>query len=183
VIVLDEPTNDLDTETLELLEERLVGFQGTLLVVSHDREFLNNVVTSTLVFEEQGIREYVGGYDDWLRARENRPVQPAAKVERPKEPKQPSASQSAKSEPVAQATTAKPARRRLSYKERQELEALPGTIELLEGEIDALHETMAQADFYQQPGEQIAAQRSRLKDLETRLAAAYSRWQELEQAE
>jgi ATP-binding cassette subfamily F protein uup len=180
VIVLDEPTNDLDTETLELLEERIVQFAGTLLLVSHDRAFLNNVVTSTIVFEDGGIREYVGGYDDWLRARASRPVKAAAP-----------AKSAAKEQPATperkpqgpKADSAKAGRRRLAHKERQELAKLPGVIEKLEIEIGNLHQAMAQPDFYQQPGDKIAQQKARLSDLESQLATAYQRWQELEQAE
>ena len=167
VIVLDEPTNDLDTETLELLEDRLVEFSGTILVVSHDREFLNNVVTSTIVFEEGGVREYVGGYDDWLRQR--KPAVPdnarQALVSR-------LANGSVASKPVG--------RRKLSFKERRELEALPLTIENLESEVAGLHRQMAEPQFYQQRGERIAAGQSRLKQLEEELATAYERWEELE---
>jgi ABC transport system ATP-binding/permease protein len=178
VIVLDEPTNDLDAETLELLEERLIDYEGTLLVVSHDREFLNNVVTSCIVFEGGNVKEYAGGYDDWLRqrsasssenAREGSPA-PAAKIAVPR------------AEAGTSAADAKPAKRRLSYKEQQELAALPGAIERLDAEIAALHETMASPDFYQAPGDLIAAERSRLAELEQQLAAAYARWEELEQA-
>lgn len=166
VIVLDEPTNDLDAETLELLEERLMEFDGTVILVSHDREFLNNVVTSTIVFEAGGVKEYVGGYDDWLRQRK---VSPAAA---------PSKSQTASSSPPKATETAK---KRLSFKEKQELEALPGKIEELEGDIAAVHADMAQPAFYQQPGEQIAAAQARLTKLEGDLASAYHRWEELEQ--
>jgi ATP-binding cassette subfamily F protein uup len=168
VIVLDEPTNDLDTETLELLEDRLVEFAGTILVVSHDRAFLNNVVTSTIVFEEDGVREYVGGYDDWLRQRT------------------PTALLNAREALIARlpirSVTNKPAEdlRRLSFKERRELAALPAAIEQFEAEIAALHRQMAEPQFYQQPGAQIAAEQVRLKQLEEQLAAAYHRWEELE---
>ena len=168
VIVLDEPTNDLDAETLELLEERLVEFAGTVLLVSHDRTFLNNVVTSTIVFEEGGVREYFGGYDDWLRQR--KPVVPGKVSEPPA------------SRPPARRISEEPAtgRRRLTYKERQELDALPASIEGFDAEIAALHRDMAQPQFYQQPGPQIAAEQARLKQLEEQLAAACLRWEELE---
>jgi len=170
VIVLDEPTNDLDTETLELLEERLVEFAGTLLIVSHDREFLNNVVTSTIVFEADGVREYVGGYDDWLRQRQepaslDRESKPAAA----KEKLQPSADRS-------QSTT-----RRLAYNEKRELESLPAKIETLDAKIADLHVTMAQPGFYKLPSTEIAQKQSQLKDLTQQLAAAYHRWEELEE--
>ncbi|MFO0901228.1 MAG: ATP-binding cassette domain-containing protein [Pirellulales bacterium] len=168
VIVLDEPTNDLDMETLEMLEERLVEFSGTVLLVSHDRTFLNNVVTSTIVFEEDGVREYVGGYDDWLRQRK-----PPA-VKRPAEaPSQRPAPQSR-----SQATAVK---RKLSFKEQRELESLPATIEKCEAAIAELHQAMAAPTFYQQPGPQIAAEQARLKELEEQLANAYERWEALEQ--
>jgi ATP-binding cassette subfamily F protein uup len=174
VIVLDEPTNDLDMETLEMLEDRLVQFDGTVLVVSHDREFLNNVVTSSIVFEDGGAREYVGGYDDWLRQRAERPS--------PSDNRECGASgkplTSAQGHPP---TAKKDQRRRLSYKEQQELASLPETIEQLEKDISAIHAAMADPAFYRQPGEQIARERSRLEEMETRLAAAYSRWAQLEE--
>ncbi len=167
MIVLDEPTNDLDTETLELLEDRLVEFAGTLLVVSHDREFLNNVVTSTIVFEADGVREYVGGYDDWLRQR--KPLAPL------------NASEPSGSRPPrrADASTAE-GPRKLSFKERRELDALPAAIENLETAIAELHRQMAEPQFYQQPGTQIAAEQLRLKQLEEQLTSAYERWEQLE---
>jgi ATP-binding cassette subfamily F protein uup len=173
VIVLDEPTNDLDTETLELLEELLVQFDGTVLLVSHDRAFLNNVVTSSIAFEQDGIREYVGGYDDWLRQRSTAESESAQAKQ---------VARSAKQQVAAQQSSRAPAagNRRLSYKEQQELLTLPATIEQLESEIGTLHHTMAQPQFYQQPGEQIAQQQSRIKLLESQLATAYQRWEELE---
>ena len=165
VIVLDEPTNDLDAETLELLEARLVDYQGTVLVVSHDRTFLNNVVTSTIVFEKDEIREYDGGYDDWLR-------------------------QKSESENVASPTkkpTVKPresateGRQRLSFKQKQELEQLPGTIENLEKEIAELHKLMADPDYYKQPPNILSDKKKRLLECEESLDAAFTRWDELEQ--
>jgi len=170
VIVLDEPTNDLDTETLELLEERLVQFEGTILMVSHDRAFLNNVVTSTIVFEPTGAREYVGGYDDWLRQRSEQLAMPQAAAQ-PKAPLKP--------EPKAK--QAKSTTRRLGYKEKRELESLPTTIEQLEAAAAELHHSMADSDFYKQPSEQITARQAELKELERQLAFAYHRWEELEQ--
>lgn len=127
MIVLDEPTNDLDAETLELLEARLVDYQGTVLVVSHDRTFLNNVVTSTIVFEEDEVREYDGGYDDWLRQKSE---SESLAAPRKKPTRRPSESATAN-------------KQRLSFKQKQELEQLPGTIENLEKEIAGLHELMA----------------------------------------
>ncbi|MFO1020357.1 MAG: ATP-binding cassette domain-containing protein [Planctomycetales bacterium] len=165
VIVLDEPTNDLDTETLELLEEKLVAFEGTVLIVSHDREFLNNVVTSTIVFEEgdQGIH---GGYDDWVRQRPTKVVEEVSRKE------------SSPSKPVVKTEAGK--KRRLSFKEQQELEALPGLIEEWEAEVGELHAAMGQPQFYQQPAEKIVEAQARLKELEESLERGYPRWEELE---
>jgi ATP-binding cassette subfamily F protein uup len=168
VIVLDEPTNDLDLETLELLEERLVQYPGTLLLVSHDRAFLNNVVTSTTVFEQDGVKEYVGGYDDWLR-------------QRPAELADPADVQLTKPQSAKRTKDNTPGKRRLSFKEQQEHNKLPASIEEMEVEIAALHEAMGQAEFYQRPGAEIVRQQDRLKTLESRLAEAYHRWEELEQ--
>ena len=174
VIVLDEPTNDLDTETLELLEERLVEFDGTVLLVSHDRAFLNNVVTSTIVFENGGVREYVGGYDDWLRQRQRqaRAASAPTLARRASEGKQPAIT----SKTPASATSS----RKLSFKERQELDSLPAAIEQFEADIQTLHRDMAEPEFYQQPGPRIAQEQARLKQLEEKLAAAFERWVELE---
>jgi ATP-binding cassette subfamily F protein uup len=169
VIVLDEPTNDLDTETLELLEDRLVNFTGTVLLVSHDRAFLNNVVTSTIVFEGQGVREYFGGYDDWVRQR------------KPIAARQSNEGSSARTR-SSKATELPPGtKRKLTFKERKELDSLPETIAKCEEEIAALHREMAAPQFYQQSGAQIAAEQGRLKELEEQLAAAYHRWEALEQ--
>ncbi len=168
IVVLDEPTNDLDTETLELLEEVLVEFPGTVLLVSHDREFLNQVVTSSIVFEPEGLKEYVGGYDDWVRQR-------AATA----------ASSAPTSAPSAAKSPARPGQQtaRLSYREQQELASLPEQIEALEARIAEFHEAMSQAEFYKRPGEQIAADAAVLSDLETRRDAAFARWEELEARE
>ncbi len=165
LLVLDEPTNDLDTETFELLEELLVDFPGTLLLVSHDRAFLNNVVTSTLVFEGDGrVKEYVGGYDDWLRQKPAETT-PAA-TERPK--------------PERERPKPKPSRK-LSYKEQRELKELPGRIEMLEAEQSQLHQKMADPAFFRQGGAEIGKVTARLEALETELKTAYARWEELEQ--
>jgi ATP-binding cassette subfamily F protein uup len=169
ILVLDEPTNDLDTETLELLEDRLVEFVGTLLLVSHDRAFLNNVVTSTIVFEAGTLREYVGGYDDWFRQR-------PALVPADSEGKAAAAiknSYSSFDEPQSR-------KRRLSYQEKRELESLPAKIESLDAELAELHANMAQPKFYKQHPSEIAREQDRLKDLQKQLAAAYQRWEELE---
>ncbi|MDO9584676.1 MAG: ATP-binding cassette domain-containing protein [Desulfomicrobium sp.] len=162
VLVLDEPTNDLDQETLELLEELIGDFPGTVLVVSHDREFLNNSVTSCLVFEGQGrVVEYAGGYDDWLLQR--------PQIEEP----EPVQSRAAKLK-VAKA-------RKLTYKENLELDALPERIEELEADIAALHEQMNDPEFYSNDHTVVAAAAARLEVLETELDSLLTRWDELEE--
>ncbi len=167
VLVMDEPTNDLDVETLELLEEILMDYQGTLLLVSHDRAFINNVVTSTLVFEGHGqIGEYVGGYDDWLYQRsqqltDKKPNQKIAEI---------------KTKPTGSDNKPK----KLSYKDQRELEQLPLQIETLETELNTLQQQMAEPDFYQQGGQVIADARDRLEQLEQELAVCFERWEELE---
>jgi len=165
LIVLDEPTNDLDSETVELLEQRLVEFPGTVLLVSHDREFLNNVVGSTIVFEADGVKEYDGGYDDWLR-------QKPAPAEEPKPTK--------KAKPVADKPR-EPAKRKLNFNEQRELKSLPELIEKTEAQIAELHEAMGQPDFYTQGKEAIAAAQSQLTELDEQLAKAYERWEILEE--
>jgi ATP-binding cassette subfamily F protein uup len=167
VLVLDEPTNDLDTETLELLEEKLLEYNGTILMVSHDRAFLNNVVTSTIVFEEDGgLREYVGGYDDWLR--QTNPS-PAAQRAAPKEQKQKKAK-------------APQEKKRLSFKETRELESLPPLIEALEEEKRQLTKTLNSPEFYAgRDLERIRTVNDRWGALEKELDAAYHRWEELEE--
>jgi len=166
VLVMDEPTNDLDTETLELLEELLLDYPGTLLLVSHDRTFLNNVVTSTLVLEGEGrVGDYVGGYDDWLRQRRTEPQAKAEKSSGNKE------KQKFRGEP----------RQTLSYKEQRELEAMPQRIETLEAEQERLYQTLSDPAFYRQNGTEIAAAKARLESLEQELDLAYQRWETLEQ--
>ncbi len=167
-LVLDEPTNDLDVETLELLEELLVEYRGTLIVVSHDRAFLDNVVTSTLVFEGDGhIGEYVGGYSDWLRQRKEQrsgfddrggPVAGAGKKGR----------------------RTRSAGGKLSYKHQRELDAIPARIEALEEEKSGLQELVNQPGFYQQSHLQVAEKLSKLNELEHELERLYLRWEELE---
>lgn len=168
VLVLDEPTNDLDLETLELLEQRLVDFQGTVLTVSHDREFLDHVVTSVIAFDQGTVQEYIGGYTDWIRQRGA--VEPAK--ESLNSPEKKTATHPA---PEQQ----KP--KKLSYKEKRELEHLPAQIEQMEADIAELHETMLDASFYRRPAEEIASTQKSLHELESRVAAAYARWQQLEQ--
>jgi ATP-binding cassette subfamily F protein uup len=162
VLVLDEPTNDLDVETLELLEEILLNFDGTILLVSHDRRFLDNVVTSSVVFEGQGVvREYVGGYADWLRQRPQ-PVA-AAKAEKPK--------------PVA---AKKPTAKKLSYKLQRELDLLPQQMEATEAELERLHAVTASPEFYAGDQTEIANTLELLQQQEQQLEALMERWVELE---
>lgn len=171
LLVMDEPTNDLDVETLELLEELLADYAGTLLLVSHDRDFLDNVVTSTLVMEGEGrIGEYVGGYSDWLRQR------PAPAVARPAEkPASP-----APAPAVAKAAEPAAGKRKLSYKEQRELEQLPTRIETLEGDIAALTESMNDPAFFARDGAAVTADTQKLAVLQAELDAAYARWSELD---
>ena len=166
VLVLDEPTNDLDMETLELLEERLLEYQGTLLLVSHDRDFLDRVVTSTLVFEGDGrIGEYVGGYSDWLRQRPAGPV-----------PRQTAAA--AARQPGKERPRSRP--RKLGYREQRELEELPRRIERLESELEQAQQRLADPALYRQSGEAVAGQKAVLERLTAELEAAYGRWETLE---
>ena len=167
LLVLDEPTNDLDAETLELLEELLIDYQGTLLLISHDRSFLNSVVTRSIVFENGTIGEYAGGYDDWLLQRPEPVVEKTApKAEKPAE------------KPKAEKPAAK---KKLSFKEQRELEQLPAKLETLEAAIAALQATMGTAAFYQQDSATITAKQAELAALEAELEQAFMRWEELEQ--
>jgi ATP-binding cassette subfamily F protein uup len=167
VIVMDEPTNDLDLETLELLEEQLLGYTGTVLLVSHDRTFLDNVVTSLLICEEGGrIREFVGGYDDWRRRRDADRTAPPRARRKP---------------PASEDRAARDRPRKLSYKEHRELEALPDRIEALEAEKQELFDRLGDPAFYKADGAEIAAARARLDEIEAELAAGYERWQALEE--
>jgi len=169
VLVLDEPTNDLDLETLELLEEQLVEWPGTLLLVSHDRAFLDNVVTSTFVFEGDGrVQEYVGGYEDWVRQRlaektADRKKGPSGDVEtKPK-------------------TTKIVARlKKLSFKEQRELNELPAAIDALESEQRALAQRVASPEFYKESADAIKQALARVDDLPRELTAVYARWAELD---
>ena len=161
VLMLDEPTNDLDVETLDLLEDLLVEYTGTLLLVSHDREFINEVVTSTLVFEGQGrVVEYVGGYDDWLRQR------PAAEETQPRK---------------KEAGIEPPRPRKLSFKEQKELKLLPQQIEALEKELDELHRQMSGPAYYRSTPETLSANGERAKRIPEELEKAYARWTEIEE--
>ena len=165
MLVLDEPTNDLDVETLELLEELLVDYQGTVLLVSHDREFLDNIVTSVLVFEGAGnVKEYVGGYSDWERQKPQPENKTTDNKKREKKTENP----------------AKSAAKKLSYKDQRELDALPALIEKLELEQQSLHEQLQQPDFYQQEQSVVAEVTADLERVEQALEQAYQRWEELE---
>jgi ATP-binding cassette subfamily F protein uup len=165
ILVMDEPTNDLDAETLDLLEDLLLEYSGTLLLVSHDREFLNNVVTSTLVLSGDGtVREFVGGYDDWLQ----------------QETGEASASLSVVKSVSEKARPLKERVRKLSFKEERELEALPGQIAALEEEQGGLHARLSDPEFYKNAGAEIVSINARLVALEQELEAAYLRWDELE---
>jgi ATP-binding cassette subfamily F protein uup len=169
LLVLDEPTNDLDLETLELLEEILLNFEGTLLLVSHDRAFMNNVITSTISLDGSGkVREYVGGYDDWIRQGGTLSV--------------------AKQRPAKSATTktsvevkpkTKPAKK-LSYKVQRELEQLPGIIEVLEAEIAELEGVVADPAFYDRDVTEQTAQFERISETQAKLDKALERWMELD---
>ncbi len=179
VIVLDEPTNDLDSETLDLLEEQLVNFSGTLLLVSHDRTFLNNVVTSTIVFEPDGLNEYVGGYDAWRESVERRQATESREEKSSsggKKAKSPVDDSGSKTTPPAKSAAGD----RLSFKEQKELKALPGRIETLEAKIAELHEAMADPDYYRRDGAAIASDRQQLEQLEQDLTAAFEQWEALE---
>jgi ABC transport system ATP-binding/permease protein len=165
MLVMDEPTNDLDVETLELLEELLLEYKGTLLLVSHDRAFLNNVVTSTLVFEGNGqVNDYVGDYDDWLRQRQLTSNSS-------------SKSKATKSELKNSTSTSS---KKLSYKDQRELDALPKLIESLEKELEQLGSSIAEPDFYQQDKDTIAKATDRLAEAEQELEVAYTKWEELD---
>ncbi len=170
VLVLDEPTNDLDLETLELLEAQLVEFPGTLLLVSHDRVFLDNVVTSTYAFEGDGhVEEYVGGYEDWLRQRGANHAAATGERDKP----------AATPEPGG-ASIAPGALRKLSYNEQREFDRLPSIIEALEDEQRRMRATMESPDFYKEGAEAIRGVIARLAQLDDELLQAYTRWSELE---
>jgi ATP-binding cassette subfamily F protein uup len=163
VLVLDEPTNDLDLETLDLLEELLADFKGTLFLVSHDRAFLNRVVTSTIAFEGDGqVREYVGGYDDWLRQRPSTVIEPDV------------------AKPPGKGKPKKERPRKLTFKEKRELDELPLKIEALESEVAELHSKIADPEFYRTEGAAVADVNARLEGLERELATTYNRWAELD---
>ena len=163
VLVLDEPTNDLDFETLDLLEQLLVEYTGTLLLISHDRSFINDVVTSTLSFEGNGVvEEFVGGYDDWLRQRPTATVNVKA-AEKPA---------------TSKTSTTKQAK--LSYNQKRELDELPQKIERLEQAQLAIHDRMAEPDYFKQDKDALANDQIKLVEIDNELEQAYSRWEELD---
>ena len=174
MLVLDEPTNDLDVDTLELLEDLLIEFDGTILLVSHDRAFIDNVVTSTLIFGQDGnVSEHVGGYEEWMRFN----AEQQKSTER--------VDKKVESMPVREKpdTTGTGRRKKLSYREKTELEQLPERIEGLEQEKTRLESDLSSADFYQQDSETISRTVARLEQLSQQLADAYQRWEELEAIE
>ncbi|MDP6034731.1 MAG: ATP-binding cassette domain-containing protein, partial [Verrucomicrobiota bacterium] len=167
LIVMDEPTNDLDAETLELLEEMIANFKGTLLLVSHDRAFLNNVVQSTLVFEGDGVvREYAGGYDDYLAQQKVAAptVYRTSKTGKSKRPK---------AQPDKQ--------KKLTYKQQKQLEALPEQIAGLEAEQSQLQGQLNDPEFFKQPWQETQKISQRLEALEAKLLEAYAQWEKLDE--
>ena len=177
LLVLDEPTNDLDEETLELLEEIVTNYEGTLLLVSHDREFLNNVVTSVLAIDGDGnVAEYGGGYDDYARQKSSQAAKTSSQPT-PTPIKSSPANQPLTTAAPAPAKTAKP---KLSFKEQKELESIPTKIESIEAQREQLHAAMAEPGFYQQDSTTIATAVAKLEKLDQQLAQLFARWEELE---
>ena len=169
-LVLDEPTNDLDYETLELLEQLLMDYAGTLLLVSHDRTFLDNVVTSTIAFEGDGnVHEYIGGYKDWLKQKRQQQKELTNKESKPKD---------VQATPKAKAATPK---KKLSYNLQRELDQMPQKIDQLEKDIEALTVEMSKPEFYQQDPKLVAETGSKLKTLQDELEQCFVRWEELEE--
>lgn len=175
VLVLDEPTNDLDVETLELLEELLLTYTGTILLVSHDRAFINNIVTSCLVFKGKGeIDEFVGSYDDWQHLNPSAGL--ADETKQHNTEKTPAKETPTKKEAPSSLTPSN----KLSYNDKRELEKLPKDIEQLEAEVEQLQKTMYEPDFYQQAQKKVTAITERLQQVEASLMIKYARWEELE---
>jgi ABC transport system ATP-binding/permease protein len=169
ILVLDEPTNDLDIETLELLEELVMEYPGTVLLVSHDREFVNNVVTSTLVFEgDAQVNEYVGGYDDWLQ-------QSKLDIKTAADAVKKAAAEESAADPVK-----KDKPKKLSYRDQRELDELPAQIEAFEEQVESLQNLMACDEFFKQEKEKIVEVQKQLEKAQAGLARCYTRWEELE---
>ena len=181
VLILDEPTNDLDLETLELLEEELLGWPGTLLLVSHDRAFLDNVVTSTLVFEGQGeVQEYIGGYTDWQRQREAARAAARADATAASAPVAGRSSDASSSSSPSSSGASADSRKKLTYKEQRELETLPQRIDTLEEEKRVIGTSIAAPEFYRQSHTVITQALARAEELERLLHELYARWDALE---
>lgn len=155
VIILDEPTNDLDIETLEILEEMLINYQGTVIIVSHDREFINNIATSTIVFENGNLQEYIGGYDSWIAQRKQL-VQPARETNK-----------------------APQSKNKLTYEQKKQLRNLPSQIEKLEANITLIQQQMGELDFYQKSQSQQNEIQQKLNSLNEDLEKKYVLWEEL----
>ena len=190
LLVLDEPTNDLDVETLELLEELLNEFDGTLLLVSHDRDLLDNVVTSSLVLAGGGrVEEYVGGYSDWLRQRARTGptgTGPGAERTGGSAGKRSGGDGGRSADPKAKSSAPKrgtPKPNKLSYKDQRALEQLPQQIEALEGELEQLHTRLGDPVLYQGPADAVMSARARLAEVEAELTECYDRWEALEAAQ
>jgi ATP-binding cassette subfamily F protein uup len=168
LLILDEPTNDLDIETLEILEDLLLDYEGTLLLVSHDRAFLNNIITSTLILDGSGdVKEFIGGYEDWQKQLDETPASKTT-------------TKPAQTTQTESKSDSKPAVRKLSYNEKRELEELPKRIEALETEQRELNLKMEAPSFYQQEGAIITQAVERLEQIQKELSQAYERWGELE---
>ncbi|MCC4274692.1 ATP-binding cassette domain-containing protein [Marinomonas communis] len=182
LLVLDEPTNDLDVETLELLEELLMNYDGTLLLVSHDRAFLDNVVTSTIAFEGEGnVQEYVGGYEDWIRQGGKFPDESTAEVEKPQKPQKAEKKAEKKAEASKKAPEPVKAKSKLSYKLQREFDAMPDLLADLEQQLEELNEVTSAADFYTGDQEKVQATLAKLSETEQALEDAMERWVELEE--
>jgi ATP-binding cassette subfamily F protein uup len=176
LLIMDEPTNDLDVETLELLEELLMNYDGTLLLVSHDRSFLDNVVTSVIAFEGEGkVKEYVGGYQDWIRQGGKFPTESTSQTNA-----EPTKKEKAKAEKEAAVVAVKP-KAKLSYKLQREFENMPETIAKLESEIASLHATTSSADFYTGDADQVQKTLAKVSHKEEELEKTMERWLELEE--
>jgi ATP-binding cassette subfamily F protein uup len=179
VLVLDEPTNDLDLESLELLEAQLAEFAGTLLLVSHDREFLDNAVTSTLVFEGGGlVQEYVGGYQDWVRQRDAAREVAALAGHAPQSGSRQLSRGEKLTVPGGRRETG--ARKKLTFNEQREFAALPGRIDALEAEVRRLSDAIAGPEFYKEGSAEIARVLARAEEAQRELDEAYARWMDLE---
>tara|TARA_R110001606_G_scaffold155751_4_gene298046 strand:- start:162 stop:2093 length:1932 start_codon:yes stop_codon:yes gene_type:complete len=183
LLIMDEPTNDLDVETLELLEELLMNYDGTLLLVSHDRAFLDNVVTSVIAFEGEGrVKEYVGGYQDWIRQGGKFPTESTSQTDDAPSKKEKAKAEAKKAEDASQKSTvqAKP-KAKLSYKIQREFDDMPATIAKLEEEIAALHVTTSAAEFYAGDADKVQKTLAKLAHKEEELETTMERWLELEE--